>query len=131
VSASYIRSLAATAKAFPEAVRNPSLTMGHHRIAAQTESPKVWLKRAADRHWSVREMEDAVRGRSLDDEYQAQVERLEKAVCNSTIPGEPREMSRPCLSGKDRRPSPHETMDPWDYLDDIRKENRVFRRKNG
>jgi hypothetical protein len=54
--------------------------MGHHRIAAQTESPKAWLKRVTQKKWSVREMEDAVKGRHVDDEYQAQVEWLENSV---------------------------------------------------
>ncbi len=79
-SASYIRSLAVTARAFPDALRNPALTIGHHRIAAQTKSPKVWLKRAAEKKWSVREMEEAIKGRQADEEYRAQVERLENTV---------------------------------------------------
>ncbi|HUW65300.1 MAG TPA: hypothetical protein VMW83_11540 [Spirochaetia bacterium] len=80
VSARYIRGLAATARAFPETLRHPALTMTHHRIAAQTESPKVWLKRATEKKWSVRELREAIKGRHVDEEYRAQVERLENTV---------------------------------------------------
>jgi len=80
VSASYVRSLAATARVFPKAQRNPQLTMTHHRIAAQTKTPKIWLKRAAERNWSVQELQEAVKDRHVDDEYRTQVERLENSV---------------------------------------------------
>ena len=53
VSARYVRGLSTTAQAFPESQRNPALSMTHHRIAAQTESPKVWLKRAEEKKWSA------------------------------------------------------------------------------
>ena len=56
------------------------MTITHHRIAAQTKAPKVWLKRAAERKWSIREMEEAVKGRPAKEEYRAQVERLENSV---------------------------------------------------
>jgi hypothetical protein len=49
VSASYIRSLAVTVRAFPEGIRNPALSTTHHRIAAQTGNPKDWLQRATDK----------------------------------------------------------------------------------
>ncbi|HUW65531.1 MAG TPA: hypothetical protein VMW83_12735 [Spirochaetia bacterium] len=80
VSANYIRSLAATARTFPEAQRNHELTITHHRIAAQTGDPKVWLKRAAEKKWSVRELQEAIADRHVDDEYRSQVERLENTV---------------------------------------------------
>jgi hypothetical protein len=80
VSANYIRSIATTARAFPESQRNHELTMTHHRIAAQTESPKIWLKRAAEKKWSVRELQEAIKGRNVDEEYRAQMERLENTV---------------------------------------------------
>jgi len=80
VSASYIRCLAVTVRAFPEGIRNPALTTTHHRIAAQTESPKVWLQRAAENKWSVRQLQEAIKGRHVDEEYRVQVERLENSV---------------------------------------------------
>ncbi|HUW65527.1 MAG TPA: hypothetical protein VMW83_12710 [Spirochaetia bacterium] len=84
VSASYIRSLAVTVRAFPEDQRNPALTIPHHRIAAQTEFPRVWLKRADEKKWSVRELQKAIKdgSKQIDDieEYRAQVERLENSV---------------------------------------------------
>jgi len=63
--------------------------MTHHRIAAHTASPKVWLQKAADNKWSALELRDAIRGRHVDDEYRSQVERLAKAVrkCNDTWGG--------------------------------------------
>ncbi|MDA8335367.1 MAG: HNH endonuclease signature motif containing protein [Peptococcaceae bacterium] len=80
VSARYIRGLAGTARVFPGALRNPALSMTHHRIAAQTESPRLWLKRAAEEKWSVQELQEAIKGRHVDDGYRFQVERLESTV---------------------------------------------------
>lgn len=80
MSPRYIRGVAAAARAFPEDLRNPALSLTHHRVAAQTANPKIWLKRAAEKKWSVQELQEAIKGRHVDDEYQYQVERLENAV---------------------------------------------------
>jgi hypothetical protein len=76
----YIRGVAAAARAFPEDLRNPALSLTHHRIAAQTANPKIWLKRAAEKKWSVQELQEAIKGRHVDEEYRVQMERLENTV---------------------------------------------------
>lgn len=84
VSASYIRGLAAMAKAFPEDQRDMGLSLSHHMAAAQTETPQTWLDRAVAQELSVRELRRAIREqRDLVDEegrYRASVERVEQAV---------------------------------------------------
>ncbi|MDA8335928.1 MAG: HNH endonuclease signature motif containing protein [Peptococcaceae bacterium] len=80
VSPMYIRGVAAAARAFPEDLRNPALSLTHHRIAAQTANPKIWLKRAAEKKWSVQELQEAIKGRHVDEEYRVQMERLENTV---------------------------------------------------
>lgn len=61
-SASYIRQLVATAKAFADpADRAQDLSFSHHRIAAMTEDPLAWIDQAAAHQWSVEELRQAIR----------------------------------------------------------------------
>lgn len=62
VSASYVRQLVATAKAFPDpASRAQDLSFSHHRICAMTDDPAGWLERAVENGWSHRELRLAIR----------------------------------------------------------------------
>ena len=100
MSASYIRGLAAMARAFPEDQRDPALSLSHHRIAAVTETPPAWLDKAADREWSVRELQRGIRERrdrvDEEEQYRSQVERLNRRLASSTRNGRPAGTSRPC-----------------------------------
>ena len=60
VSASYVRQIVATAKAFPEESRALDLSFSHHKIAALTEDPEAWLQRALKGSLSVQELRQAV-----------------------------------------------------------------------
>jgi len=60
VSASYVRQIVATAKAFPEESRALDLSFSHHKIAALTEDPEAWLQRALKDSLSVQELRQAV-----------------------------------------------------------------------
>jgi len=61
-SASYIRQLVATAKAFADpATRAQDLSFSHHRIAEMTQDPDFWIDQAAAHQWSVAELRQAIR----------------------------------------------------------------------
>lgn len=84
-SASYIRQLVATAKAFPEPEsRVADLSFSHHRLAAMTEEPERWIELAAERQLSVADMKEAIRVAkerlSAAEEAQTAAERLENAA---------------------------------------------------
>lgn len=60
LSAAYVRQLVATAKAFPEDTRAKDISFSHHKIAAMTENPEVWLQRAVADQLSVKELQQAI-----------------------------------------------------------------------
>lgn len=60
-SPAQIRELVKTYRAFPdESMRVPELSWYHHRLAANTNDPAEWIKRAADNQWSTREMREQI-----------------------------------------------------------------------
>lgn len=60
-SASYIRQLVATARAFPnEEDRAADLSFTHHRYAAMTENPAEWIDKAVQNGWTQRELQNAI-----------------------------------------------------------------------
>lgn len=60
-SPAQIRELVKTYRAFPEeSLRVPELSWYHHRLAANTDDPAEWIKRAADNQWSTREMREQI-----------------------------------------------------------------------
>ena len=61
LSASYVRMLTATYKAFPtDESRVPDLSFSHHRIAAVTADPARWIRAAADNDWSCGDLRKAI-----------------------------------------------------------------------
>jgi hypothetical protein len=61
LSASYVRQLVATAKAFPtEESRARDLSFSHHRVAAMTEEPERWIALAVEKGLSVAELRQAI-----------------------------------------------------------------------
>lgn len=84
-TASYIRQMIATAKAFPKPEdRADDLSFSHHRIAAMTENPAAWIDKAAQNSWSQRELKQAIKDTKdrLSDAERARrtEERMEQAV---------------------------------------------------
>lgn len=84
-SASYIRQLIATAKAFPDpAQRAADLSFSHHRIAAMTRDPEGWIDQAAAHQWSVEELRQAIRDArdpvALAEQARRAQERVEQTV---------------------------------------------------
>lgn len=61
-SSSCIRERVKTWRAFPdESTRVRELSWQHHRIAAGTDDPQGWIAKAADNHWSTRDLEKAIK----------------------------------------------------------------------
>ena len=75
-SASYIRRLVSTWRAFPTPEsREATLSFTHHRLAARTADPAGWIARAVDEQWSTRDLELALqtqRAGDPDEERQRQ-----------------------------------------------------------
>lgn len=66
LSPAEIRELAKTCQAFPDPEhREPSLSFYHHRIAANTDNPHEWIKKAKEAGWSTRDFKAAVNGEPL------------------------------------------------------------------
>ena len=84
-SASYVRQMVATAKAFPTPEsRAQDLTFTHHRLAAMTENPDTWVKAAIEKSLSVadlrREITDAKDRLTIEEQARRALERLLQAV---------------------------------------------------
>lgn len=63
-SAAQVREMARTFRAFPEeSMRIPSLSWYHHRAAAKADNPQEMIALAADREWSTRQLEEAVKAK--------------------------------------------------------------------
>lgn len=60
LSASYVRQLVATAKVFPDDSRAQDLRFTHHRMAAMTTEPEMWLQHAMAEAMSVKELRQAI-----------------------------------------------------------------------
>lgn len=61
-SAAQIRELAKTYRAFPdEANRVKDLSWFHHRLAANTDNPSLWIQRAIENGWSTRQMREQIK----------------------------------------------------------------------
>ncbi len=79
-SAAHVRMMAKTFLAFPdESTRVPELSWSHHKIAAEFggEKAREWLAEAADRHWSTRQLREAIK--SSEGPREAKDVRLKKA----------------------------------------------------
>lgn len=59
-SASYVRQLAAIARAFPESHRHPTLTVSFYLAAVKASNPCEWVDRAHDNNWSLAELKEAL-----------------------------------------------------------------------
>lgn len=84
VSASYIRSLVAAARAFPEpADRAGELSFTHYRVAAMTQQPDDWIDQACDKKYSVKDLREAI-GDAKDGVSEAeQARRAKEALIQS------------------------------------------------
>lgn len=61
-SAAQVRELVKTYRAFPdESTRVPTLSWRHHRLAAGTPEPEMWIAMAADNDWSTRQMDEQIK----------------------------------------------------------------------
>ncbi|MDA8344445.1 MAG: hypothetical protein M0Z66_03055 [Thermaerobacter sp.] len=85
LSASYVRQMVATAKAFPTPEsRGQDLTFTHHRLAAMTGDPEKWLDAAAEKGYSIAELRRAINDAkdqvSLEEQARRATERLFQAV---------------------------------------------------
>lgn len=85
LSASYVRQIVATAKAFPEPEsRAQDLSFTHHRMAAMTEDPERWLTAATEKELSIaelrREINDTKDRVALDEQARRAAERLRQSV---------------------------------------------------
>ena len=84
VSASYVRMLVATFKAFPEDEdRAKDFSFSHHRIAARTEDPKRWLNLAIENQWSVRDLDARIKESKDRFSEQELAKRAESALINA------------------------------------------------
>lgn len=64
-SPAQVRELAKTYRAFPEeADRAKDLSWFHHRVAANTTEPKVWIEKAVASGWSTRQMRESIKAAS-------------------------------------------------------------------
>lgn len=84
-SASYVRQMVATAKAFPTPEsRAQDMTFTHHRLAAMTEAPEKWVKAATEKSLSVSELRRAISDAkdrlSIEEQARRALERLFQAV---------------------------------------------------
>lgn len=86
-SASRVRRLLQVWRAFPAAEDRPEgLAFDHYVEAVTTEAPADWIAVAADEHWSVRQLRDAIKVAQAADPSQVQQDRLEGAwrgFCNA------------------------------------------------
>lgn len=80
VSAAQVRVMVRTFRAFPtEESRMPALTWFHHRIAANTSNPEQWICEAADGHYSTRQLQAVIKGKTESDDEKKQ-KKAEKAL---------------------------------------------------
>jgi len=81
-SRAQIRELIKTYRAFPEEKdRNPELSWMHHRIAANSKSPKEWIDMAADKQLSTRQLKKAIKesvGETTAPEEEKEIYQAEK-----------------------------------------------------
>ena len=86
-SASRVRRLLQVWRAFPAAEDRPEgLAFDHYEETVTTEAPADWIAVAADEHWSVRQLRDAIKVAQAADPSQVQQDRLEGAwrgFCNA------------------------------------------------
>lgn len=82
-SPAIIRDRVRTYKAFPdEAMRAMDQTFTHHRIAAKTDSPAVWIDKVCEEGLSTRQLEEAIKGEGNTDLIikDARREKAERAI---------------------------------------------------
>lgn len=79
-SASTIRKMVKVATIFPETTdRNPELSFSHYVIASAASHPLQWIADAADRHWSTRDLRDAIKESAATDPHEARQTAFERA----------------------------------------------------
>lgn len=78
LSPAQIRELAKVWRKFPteeSRVLWATLRWYYFRVACKTDNPEYWLNMAVDKEWSIRELEKAIRGQPVPDQFRA-AERL-------------------------------------------------------
>lgn len=84
-TATHIRSLVSTYKAFPTPEsRAQDLSFTHHKTAAVTEDPQEWLNQAVANQWSVKDMKETIKDAkdklAEADQYRRAQERMEREI---------------------------------------------------